>query len=125
MYVWYVLTLAPSPSWRTGTTPHFPEQFSANLKVTAHTVDRTKAYPPSMRQMDILYDRVAGRAKVVLNDGLNPRKTFLRLYESKSEYMIQEGEYPSCRRSYVGERSTAPWLRRLCSMPIAPCTQLS
>lgn len=73
-------------------------------------VDRTKAYPPSIRQMDILYDQIAGRAKVVLNDGLDPRKTFLRLYESKSEYMIQEGEYPSCRRSYLGKRSTATCL---------------
>lgn len=53
--------------------------------------------------MDITYDRSAGRAKVVVNDGIDAGKTFLRLYEQKKEYMIREGEFAGCRRSYLGE----------------------
>lgn len=54
--------------------------------------------------MDILYDSVAGRAKVTVREGLNAGKTFLRLYGSKKEYMVRQGDYPACRRSYLGER---------------------
>ena len=54
--------------------------------------------------MDIFYDHAAGRAKVVVTEGLNAGKTFLRLYGLKKEYMIRTGEYPTCRRSYLGER---------------------
>lgn len=67
-------------------------------------VDRDTEYPPWTREMDIAYDYVAGRAKVVVKEGLNDGKTFLRLYGSKKEYMIREGEFSSCRRSYLGER---------------------
>lgn len=86
-----------------------PEQFSARLEVTSHMVDRTKEYPPWIREMDISYDHVAGRAKVVVQDGIDAGRTFLRLYESKKEYIIREKEYPSCRRSYLGERPAVPW----------------
>lgn len=72
-------------------------------------VDRAKVYPAWKREMDIVYDNVAGRAKVVVREGLNAGKTFLRLYGSKKEYMIREGEYPACRRSYLGERSAVLW----------------
>jgi len=64
-------------------------------------VDQTKDYPPWIREMDITYDHAAERAKVVVTEGLNAGKTFLRLYGSKKEYMIRTGEYPTCRRSYL------------------------
>lgn len=86
-----------------GATWQFPEQFSARLDVVSHMVDRGRDYPPWIREMDIAYDYAAGRAKVVVKEGLNSGKTFLRLYGSKKEYMIREGEFPSCRRSYLGE----------------------
>lgn len=66
-------------------------------------VDGGREYPPWKREMDIAYDYAAGRAKVVVAEGLNTRKTFLRLYGLNKEYMIREGEFPSCRRSYLGE----------------------
>lgn len=69
-------------------------------------VDRDREYPPWIREMDIAYDYAAGRAKVVVKEGLNSGKTFIRLYGSNKEYMIREGEFPSCRRSYLGERFT-------------------
>lgn len=72
-------------------------------------MDRTKDYPPWIREMDIAYDYVSGQAKVVVNNGLNAGKTFLRLYESKKEYVIRQGDYPSCRRSYLGESSVVLW----------------
>lgn len=53
--------------------------------------------------MDVVYDSADERAKVVVREGFNAGKTFLRLYGSKEEYMIREGEYPTCRRSYLGE----------------------
>ncbi|CAM9785617.1 unnamed protein product, partial [Sphacelaria rigidula] len=93
-----------------GTISQFPEQFSARLEVTAHLVDRTKGYPPWLRTMYITYDRPAGRAKVVVNDGVDAGKTFLRLYQQKKEYMIREGEFAGCRRSYLGEAMPIPQL---------------
>lgn len=92
------------PRLPSGTTWRFPEQFSSRLEVVSHMVDRDREYPPSTREMDIAYDYVAGRAKVIVKEGLNSGKTFLRLYGSKKEYMIREGEFPSCRRSYLGEQ---------------------
>lgn len=68
-------------------------------------VDRTKTYPAWKREMDVVYDNAGGRAKVVVREGFNAGKTFLRLYGSKEEYMIREGDYPTCRRSYLGKRS--------------------
>ncbi|CAN0092844.1 unnamed protein product [Laminaria digitata] len=93
-----------------GATWQFPEQFSARLDVVSHMVDRGRDYPPWIREMDIAYDYAAGRAKVVVKEGLNSGKTFLRLYGSKKEYMIREGEFPSCRRSYLGEAMPLPEL---------------
>lgn len=67
-------------------------------------VDPAKNYPPATRDMDVFYDHVAGRAKVIVNDGVSAEKAFLRLYESNKEYAIRQGqEFPSCRRSYLGE----------------------
>lgn len=86
-----------------GSTWHFPQQFSARLEIVSHMVDGGREYPPWKREMDIAYDYAAGRAKVVVAEGLNTRKTFLRLYGLNKEYMIREGEFPSCRRSYLGE----------------------
>lgn len=70
-------------------------------------VDQAKGYPPWIREVDVAYDRAAGRAKVVVTKGLNAGKTFLRLYGSKREYMIRDGEYPACRRSYLGEQNAS------------------
>lgn len=53
--------------------------------------------------MDILYDWPAGRVKVVMNDGADAGKTFLRVYESNKEYVIRKGKFAGCRRSYLGE----------------------
>eukprot|EP00752_Nemacystus_decipiens_P001465 g1441.t1 len=78
-------------------------------------VDRTKTYPAWMREMDVAYDIVDGRAKVAVRAGFNAGKTFFRLYGSKEEYMIREGEYPTCRRSYLGETIPPPELPRTAS----------
>ncbi|CAM9355217.1 unnamed protein product, partial [Hapterophycus canaliculatus] len=66
-------------------------------------VHQVKEYPPWIRELDITYDNVAKRARVVVTKGHGAGKTFLRLYGSKKEYMIREGDYPTCRRSYLGE----------------------
>lgn len=92
-----------SCSWRAGILPQFPKQFSTGLEITSHLVDQNKEYPPWKRDMAIAYDHAGGRAKVVVKEGINAGKTFLRLYGSKKEYMVREGDYPSCRRSYLGE----------------------
>ncbi|CAM9274823.1 unnamed protein product [Ectocarpus sp. 4 AP-2014] len=94
---------------------HFPQHFSVRVQVTSHMVDPATGYPPWIREMDVAYDRAAGRAKVVVTKGLNAGKTFLRLYGSKREYMIRDGEYPACRRSYLGEEMPTPELPRTAS----------
>lgn len=85
--------------------PMFPEQFSARVKVTAHLVDPAKGYPPSWKDMDVFYDSRAGRAKVVIHGGKDASTIFLRLYNSKKEYLIRGGGFAFCRRSYLGEMS--------------------
>lgn len=58
--------------------------------------------------MDIFYDRPAGRAKVIVHQGIDAGKVFLRLYESNEEYMVREGNFACCRRSYLGEYHDLP-----------------
>lgn len=70
--------------------------------------------------MDIVYDNAGGRAKVVVREGYNAGKTFIRLYGSKKEYMIREGEYPTCRRSYLGEWSCLTSQRSDIENPLWP-----
>lgn len=67
-------------------------------------VDRANEYPPWLREMDVWYDHTSQNVKIVVKDGSNINKTYLRLYGSKKEYVIRKGEYPSCRRSYLGRR---------------------
>lgn len=83
--------------------PKFPEQFSAQLVVTAHGVDPQLEYPPAVKHMWLRYDRPAGLAIVDVKAGLDAGKMFVRRYDQKREYMIRGGEYPVCRRSYLGE----------------------
>ncbi|CAM9472755.1 unnamed protein product, partial [Discosporangium mesarthrocarpum] len=96
----------------TGQGPSFPLQFSANLEVTAHMVDRSVEYPPWLRRMELNYDFEQRRAKVVIREGLDAGKTYLRLYDAKREYMIREGDFPVCRRSYLGEDMPQPGIPR-------------
>ncbi|CAM9559731.1 unnamed protein product [Scytosiphon promiscuus] len=87
-----------------------PRQFSAHVRITSHMVDQDKEYPPWIRELEIAYDNVAERAKIVVTKGLGAGKTFLRLYTLNMEYMIREGQYPACRRSYLGEIMPLPEL---------------
>jgi hypothetical protein len=42
--------------------------------------------------------------------GYEEGKTFLRRYDNKTEYMIRDGTYAECQRSYLGETMPPPVL---------------
>ncbi|CAM9450145.1 unnamed protein product, partial [Chrysoparadoxa australica] len=86
----------------------FPLQFTGDVEVTAHMVDRSKSYPPWLKKVKVDYDYNAGQAKAIVVEGLDSGKTFIRRYDTKREYMIQGGDFPVCRRSYLGEEMPLP-----------------
>lgn len=49
------------PSASCGGLPEFPLQFIARIDITAHLVDRSKAYPPWLRRVVLHYDFVGAR----------------------------------------------------------------
>ncbi len=50
----------------------------------------------------------AGMARATILSGIDANKTYIRQYDLKREYMIREGKYPVCRRSYLGEPMPQP-----------------
>lgn len=88
--------------------PVFPSQFSARVEVTAHLVDRSKAYPPWLKVVNVKYDYDNQMAQAQVMQGFDQGKTFLRRYDNKSEYMVRDGAYPDCQRSYLGESMPLP-----------------
>ncbi|CAM9626371.1 unnamed protein product [Phaeothamnion confervicola] len=90
--------------------PPFPLQFVAVLETTAHLVDRQKEYPPWRGRMELHYDHPAGLAMAIITDGLEANKTYIRRYDQRREYMIRRGDWPICRRSYMGEKMPLPQL---------------
>lgn len=88
--------------------PVFPQQFTATVEITAHLVDRSKAYPPWLKVINVKYDYPNQMAYAQVLQGFDEGKTFLRRYDNKSEYMVRGGTYPDCQRSYLGESMPLP-----------------
>ena len=58
--------------------------------------------------MRLWYDHEGGKAAVDISEGLDAGKAYIRRYDEKKEYMIRSGEFPVCRRSYLGEEMPVP-----------------
>jgi len=100
--------LRPADSERT--PPKLPLQFSADLEITAHLVDRTKDYPPWLRKIKVHYDHTKKLARAEISAGYEAGRTYIRRYDTKREYMVKSGEFAECQRSYLGEAMPAPEL---------------
>ena len=95
--------------------PELPKQFSADLEITAHLVDRTKDYPPWLRKIHIKYDFDNKLARANITHGYEAGRTYIRRYDQKREYMVKAGEFAECQRSYLGEKMPLPeQIERLC-----------
>jgi hypothetical protein len=98
-----------------------PTQFSAEVEIVAHLVNRSSSYPPWLTRMRLHYDQLRGLARADIQEGHQAGKLFLRRYDKvgsprqfprpalksdisgqKWEYMVKAGIYPECRRSYLG-----------------------
>jgi hypothetical protein len=53
--------------------------------------------------MTIYYDAVNQRVRADISEGYEAGRMYIRRYDLKKEYMVEEGEFPECRRSYLGE----------------------
>ncbi|ETV68144.1 hypothetical protein, variant [Aphanomyces astaci] len=62
--------------------PQFPLQFEADLEITAHLLDATVAYPPSLRKMKIRYDYTQGLARADILAGYDKGKSYIRRYDT-------------------------------------------
>lgn len=88
-------------------------------------------YPPRLKELHIKVDYINQRALASFSSGLEKDRTYIRRYdkvvhslfifslfltfclvssnrEQKQEYAIFGGEYPECRRSYLGETMPFP-----------------
>lgn len=61
--------------------PKFPLQFSADLEITAHLVDKTKDYPPWLRKIKINYDYIQKLARAEISHGYEAGRTYVRRYD--------------------------------------------
>ena len=88
--------------------PAFPLQFVATVETTAHLVDKSKPYPPWKKRIRLAYDYLNKRARADIMEGLDAGKNFTRRYDTKQDYVTTGGQFPSCQRSYLGERMPMP-----------------
>ncbi|KAJ0405443.1 hypothetical protein P43SY_005062 [Pythium insidiosum] len=116
------------------TPPALPRQFQAELAIVSHLTDPRQSYPPSRREMRVLYDydnklaradvlegHDAGKsfmrvlydydnklARADVLEGHDAGKSFVRRYDVKKEYMVKHGKYRKCERAYLGEDMPDP-----------------
>ena len=56
----------------------------------------------------VAYDYLNKRARADVLEGLDAGKNFTRRYDTKQDYVTTGGSFPSCQRSYLGERMPLP-----------------
>ena len=98
----------PSGSCASSLGLQFPSQFSAELEVESHLLDHEGEYPPRTKVAHIYYDFQGKRAKANITVGYEAGVTYIRRYDLQKEYLVDEGPYPQCKRSYLGETMPAP-----------------
>ncbi|KAJ0410740.1 hypothetical protein ATCC90586_006843 [Pythium insidiosum] len=90
------------------TPPALPRQFQAELAIVSHLTDPRQSYPPSRREMRVLYDYDNKLARADVLEGHDAGKSFVRRYDVKKEYMVKHGKYRKCERAYLGEDMPDP-----------------
>lgn len=85
-----------------------PSKFSAELEVESHLIDKEVQYPPRIKVAHIHYDFEGKRAKANITVGYDAGVTYIRRYDLSSEFMLDQGPYPQCKRSYLGEKMPIP-----------------
>lgn len=90
--------------------PKIPKTFRTKVYVTAHNANKTQEYPPWRTIMDVFYDYPNRRARADVLEGFDAGRRFLRRYDEKKEYMIENvPNAPAiCKRSYLGEQMPIP-----------------
>jgi hypothetical protein len=100
--------------------PSLPLQFSTDLEITAHLVDRTKDYPPWLRRITINYDYTQKQARAEILEGYEAGRTYVRRYDTVgSQHAVDtrrcwqqfpRGSFaPPCRkRSTCSSRASSP-----------------
>jgi hypothetical protein len=91
-----------------GPQARFPMQLSAKVTITAHEVPVESEYPPRVRSFRINYDYLSKRARADIEPGYEAKKTIIRRYDEKAEYMIRPAPIDDCKRSYLGEKMPFP-----------------
>jgi hypothetical protein len=58
----------------------WPQQFKADVVITAHQADTTLVYPPAVQRMVVQYDRPQGLAKASITEGIETGRQYIRHY---------------------------------------------
>ena len=91
--------------------PKIPNQFRTKVYILSHNANKTQEYPPWRTVMDVFYDYTNGRARADVLEGFDVGRRFLRRYDQKREYMIEDvpnDKAVECKRSYLGETMPLP-----------------
>lgn len=70
-------------------------------------------YPPPVRSIKLDYDLVGQRVRVEILKGYEAGRTYIRNHASKQEYQIKTGNYPGCKRAYLGRQPRPAVFRSL------------
>ena len=76
-------------------------QCSCGPSHCSYTWLQTQPYPPWRRLLTVWYDGPAKRARVDVHEGYDEGKSYIRRYDTKSEFLIKNGSFPQCRRAYL------------------------
>lgn len=94
--------VASSPA----SVPQLPLQFKAKVNITAHHVDKTKDYPPWLKQLEVHYDYTQ---KAFLAEFLHTRRTAIRRYFQGDELLVTRiDDISDCRISKLRDLMPHP-----------------
>jgi hypothetical protein len=62
----------------------WPQQFKADVVITAHQADATLLYPPAVQRMLVQYDSVQGFVKATISEGVESGRQYIRHYTEVS-----------------------------------------
>mmetsp|Transcript_518 Transcript_518/g.1115 ORF Transcript_518/g.1115 Transcript_518/m.1115 type:complete len:230 (-) Transcript_518:163-852(-) len=86
--------------------PKLPTQFTAKVNITAHHVDRTRDYPPWLKQLEVFYDYENKRFR---SEFLHTRRTAVRRYDQGEEFLVTRVDgFTECKISKLRDEMPAP-----------------
>jgi len=90
------------------TPPTFPTSFTATVTITSNLLPLDTTYPPRTKTIHLAYSLPLATVKVTTQG-----RTYVRSYQTSTEYLLKTAPHPSCHRSHLPTTIPAPILPHL------------